>query len=249
MSNKISVVTGAGSGIGRACALALLEDGWSVALVGRRMSLLEETAELAKHISNRVLPISADIGNYEEVVNLFAVIKKNFGRLDFLFNNAGDNTPTVLIEDIEYKDWNRVLQTNITGSFLCAQQAFRLMKLQSPMGGRIINIGALAAQVPRPDSTAFTVTKHAITGLTKSLSLDGRKYNIACGQIDIGHTVTPTTQPKSLAKQPDGTFLVEPTMDVKSVTATLIMMANLPLDTNFQFITLMPTKVPFIGRG
>lgn len=247
MTSKIAIVTGAGSGIGRASALALLEDGWSVALVGRRASLLKETAELSA--SPKVLPISADISNGDEVINLFSKVKECFGRLDFLFNNAGDNITHTPIEDIKYKDWTRVFQTNVTGTFLCAQQAFILMKSQLPMGGRIVNIGALGAQVPRPDSTCFTVTKHAITGLTKSLSLDGRKYDIACGQIDIGHTVTPTTQPKSLAKQPDGRIIVEPTMDVEAVTKTIVMMANLPLDTNFQFITLLPTKVPFIGRG
>ena len=248
MTSKIAIVTGAGSGIGRASALALLEDGWSVALVGRRSSLLKETAELSAS-PDEALPISADISNLDEVIDVFSKVKERFGRLDFLFNNAGDNITHTPIENIEYKDWIRVLQTNVTGTFLCAQQAFILMKSQLPMGGRIVNIGALGAQVPRPDSTCFTVTKHAIAGLTKSLSLDGRNYDIACGQIDIGHTVTPTTQPKSLAKQPDGRIIVEPTMDAEAVTKTIVMMANLPLDTNFQSITLLPTKVPFIGRG
>ncbi|CAC5339790.1 MULTISPECIES: SDR family oxidoreductase [Planktothrix] len=251
MTSKIAIVTGAGSGIGRACALALLENGWSVALAGRRKHALEETAKLALEATERAFPVSTDIGNPDSVAALFAAVKQRFGRLDFLFNNAGDNAPSVPLEELAYEDWARVVQTNLTGTFLCAQQAFRVMKSQSPMGGRIVNNGALSAHMPRPDSIAFTTTKTAITGLTRSLSLDGRKYDIACGQLDISNTTIPTDQPTPphAAKQADGTFQVEPSMDIKHVAETVVMMANMPLDTNFQFVTLIPTKVPYIGRG
>lgn len=247
--SKIALVTGAGSGIGRASSLALLANGWSVVLVGRRNSALEETARLSGDASFRAVPISTDIGKPDEVATLFDKVKQCFGRLDFLFNNAGDNVPSMPIEDVAYADWHRVVQTNVTGSFLCAQHAFRLMKTQTPMGGRIVNNGAPSAHIPRPDATTYTVTRHAIAGLTKSLSLDGRKYDIACGQIDVGNVEPPDGGGQHAAKQADGTLEVEPTMDMKHVTNTLLMMANMPLETNIQSVFVMPTKMPFIGRG
>ena len=250
MSSKIAVITGAGSGIGRACALVLLENGWSVALAGRRKHALEETARLAGNTASRVAIFPTDIGDPDSVAELFAAVKRRFGRLDFLFNNAGDNIPSMTLEEIAYADWTRVVQTNVTGSFLCAQQAFRIMKEQLPMGGRIVNNGAPSAHVPRPDATAFTVTKHAITGLTRAFALDGRKYDIACGQIDLGN-VAPAVGPSvpHAAKQANGTLLVEPTMAMKQVTDMVLMMANMPLDANIPFVMVMPTKMPFIGRG
>ena len=237
-TNKIALVTGAGSGIGRATSLALINNGWTVILAGRRLNMLEETAQLAGEKISQAIPIKTDIGNQQSVINLFAKIKSQFGRLDLLFNNAGDNVPSMPLENVAYEDWQRVVQTNVTGTFLCSQEAFRLMKEQIPMGGRIINNGAPSAQVPRPDAAVFTVTKHAIKGLTLALSLEGRKYDIACGQIE-----------PHAAKQANGTLMVEPTMDMKYVTDTILLMANLPLNTNVQFITLMPTKMPLFGRG
>ncbi|MDF5713972.1 MAG: SDR family NAD(P)-dependent oxidoreductase [Rhizonema sp. NSF051] len=247
-NSNIAVVTGAGSGIGRASSLALLANGWSVVLVGRRKSALEETARLSGDASSRAVPIPTDIGKPDEVATLFDKVKQHFDRLDFLFNNAGDNVPSMPIEDVTYADWQRVVQTNVTGSFLCAQHAFRLMKMQNPMGGRIVNNGAPSAHIPRPDATTYTVTRHAITGLTKALSLDGRKYDIACGQIDVGN-VEPPEGGQHAAKQADGTLAVEPTMDVKYVANMLVIMANMPLEVNVQSVFVMPTKMPFIGRG
>ncbi len=250
VANKIAIVTGAGSGIGRACALALLENGWSVALAGRRQSALEETAHLAGAAAARAVPFSTDIGVPEAVETLYEVVKQRFGRLDFLFNNAGDDAPSLPVEYLDYADWARVVRTNLTGAFLCSQAAFRLMKAQSPRGGRIVNCGALSAQMPRPDAIAFNATRHAITGLTRSLSLEGRKYDIACSQIDLGNTAaSPSANAERAAKQADGTILAEPVMDAEHVAATIVMMANLPLDVNFQFVTLMSTREPFIGRG
>ncbi len=247
--NKIALVTGAGSGIGRATSLALINNGWTVILAGRRLNMLEETAQLAGEKISQAIPIKTDIGNQQSVINLFAKIKSQFGRLDLLFNNAGDNVPSMPLENVAYEDWQRVVQTNVTGTFLCSQEAFRLMKEQIPMGGRIINNGAPSAQVPRPDAAVFTVTKHAIKGLTLALSLEGRKYDIACGQIDLGNIEPQTPHEPHAAKQANGTLMVEPTMDMKYVTDTILLMANLPLNTNVQFITLMPTKMPLFGRG
>ncbi|MBV1798847.1 SDR family oxidoreductase [Siccirubricoccus sp. G192] len=250
MASKIAVVTGAGSGVGRASALALLADGWSVALAGRRKEALEETMGMAGDAAPRALPLPCDVGDPEAVNAFFAAVKERFGRLDFLFNNAGGNVPAGPLEDLAYADWARVVQINLTGSFLCAQQAFRLMKAQAPMGGRIVNNGSISAHVPRPDSIAYTSTKHAITGLTKSLSLDGRKYDIVCGQIDIGNAATPMTQRMQRGvKQANGTVAVEPVMDVRHVAKTILMMANMPLEANIQFVTVTAAKMPFIGRG
>ena len=251
MPSKIAVVTGAGSGVGRAATLALLADGWTVALAGRRADALNETIGMAAGDAGpRTLAVPTDVGDPRAVEALFAAVRERFGRLDFLFNNAGGNVPGTPLEDLAYEDWMRVVQVNLTGSFLCAQQAFRMMKAQRPMGGRIVNNGSISAHVPRPDSAPYTSTKHAITGLTKSLSLDGRKYDICCGQIDIGNAATPMTQRMQRGvKQANGSVEVEPTMDVAHVGNTVVMMANMPLDANIQFVTVMATKMPFIGRG
>jgi NAD(P)-dependent dehydrogenase (short-subunit alcohol dehydrogenase family) len=250
MGSKIAVVTGAGSGVGRAAALALLADGWSVALAGRRREALDETVGLAGDAASRALPVPTDVGDPDAVAALFAATNDKFKRLDFLFNNAGGNVPAGPLEDLAYKDWARVVQINLTGSFLCAQAAFRLMKAQQPMGGRIVNNGSISAHVPRPDSIAYTSTKHAITGLTKSLSLDGRKYDIVCGQVDIGNAATPMTERMQRGvKQADGRMAVEPTMDVRHVANTVLMMANMELAANIQFVTVTAAKMPFIGRG
>ncbi|GGC41476.1 3-oxoacyl-ACP reductase [Siccirubricoccus deserti] len=250
MSTKYAVVTGAGSGVGRAAALALLADGWSVALAGRRLDALEETAGLAGNGASRALVHPTDVGDPEAVKALFAAVKSNWGRLDFLFNNAGGNVPAGPIEDLAYADWARVVQVNLTGSFLCAQAAFRIMKEQSPQGGRIVNNGSISAHVPRPDSVAYTSTKHAITGLTKTLALDGRKYDIVSGQVDIGNAATPMTARMARGvKQANGEMMVEPTFDVAHVGSSLLMMANLPLDANIQFLTITAAKMPWIARG
>jgi NAD(P)-dependent dehydrogenase (short-subunit alcohol dehydrogenase family) len=250
MPSKIAVVTGAGSGVGRASALALLADGWTVALAGRRADALEETAGMAGDAKARALAVPTDVGDPRAVEALFAAVRDRFGRLDFLFNNAGGNVPGTPFEDLAYEDWARVVQVNLTGSFLCAQQAFRMMKAQQPQGGRIVNNGSISAYVPRPDSAPYTSTKHAVTGLTKSISLDGRKYDICCGQIDIGNAATPMTRRMQQGvKQAHGGVEVEPTMDVAHVGNTIVTMANMPLDANIQFVTVMATKMPFIGRG
>jgi NAD(P)-dependent dehydrogenase (short-subunit alcohol dehydrogenase family) len=250
MSSKIAVVTGAGSGVGRAATLALLADGWTVALAGRRADALDETIGMAGEAKQRALAVPTDVGDPHAVQALFAAVKGKFGRLDFLFNNAGGNVPGTPFEDLAYEDWARVVQVNLTGSFLCAQAAFRLMKDQNPRGGRIVNNGSISAHVPRPDSAPYTSTKHAITGLTRSVSLDGRKYDICCGQIDIGNAATPMTQRMQRGvKQAHGGTEVEPTMDVAHVGNTIVTMANMPLDANIQFVTVMATKMPFIGRG
>jgi NAD(P)-dependent dehydrogenase (short-subunit alcohol dehydrogenase family) len=246
---KVAIVTGAGSGIGRAVALALLENGYAVALAGRRRDKLEETAHEAPSGSpTRVVP--TDVADASSVSALFQGTKDAFGRLDLLFNNAGLAAPGVPLEDLTVEQWKRVVDVNLTGTFLCTQAAFRIMKAQQPRGGRIINNGSISAYVPRPNSAPYTATKHAISGLTRSTSLDGRQYDIACGQIDIGNAATPLTEKmKQGVPQANGTVAVEPTMDPRDVGRAVVYMASLSLDTNVQFMTLMATKMPFIGRG
>jgi NAD(P)-dependent dehydrogenase (short-subunit alcohol dehydrogenase family) len=247
---KVAIVTGAGSGIGRAVALALLQDGYSVALAGRRKEALEETALAGKMSGSRSLVVPTDIGDPASVKALFAQTQEAFGRLDLLFNNAGTGTPAIPLEDLTFEQWKAVVDTNLTGAFLCTQEAFRLMKSQQPRGGRIINNGSISAHAPRPNSAPYTATKHAITGLTKSTSLDGRKYDIACGQIDIGNAATEmTARMKKGVQQANGSVEVEPTMDVQNVARSVVFMAGLPYDANVQFLTVMATKMPFVGRG
>ena len=249
-NGKISLVTGAGSGIGRAVALALQSAGYSVVLAGRRAELLERTAASASPTGSRMLPVPADVTSPDSVRALFAKTREIFGRLDVLFNNAGTNAPAIPLEDLTYEQWNQVVAVNLTGAFLCAQEAIKLMKVQRPEGGRIINNGSISAHVPRPNSAPYTATKHAITGLTRCISLDGRKYDIACGQIDIGNAATEMTERMTEGvPQADGTKMVEPRMDVRHVAEAVVYMANLPLDANVQFMTVMATKMPFIGRG
>ncbi|MFD5097927.1 SDR family oxidoreductase [Streptomyces albidochromogenes] len=245
---KIAVVTGAGSGIGRAVALALAGAGWSVALAGRRTGPLEETAREA---GGETLCVAADVSLPADVDRLFAAVRERYGRLDLLFNNAGTFGPRgVAVEDIGYQEWRSVVDVNVTGSFLCAQAAFRQMKGQDPQGGRIINNGSISAHAPRPHSIAYTTTKHAMTGLTKSLSLDGRPYRIACGQIDIGNAATDMTQRMQAGiLQAHGELMAEPVMDVRDVARTVLHMAELPLDANVQFATVMATTMPYVGRG
>jgi NAD(P)-dependent dehydrogenase (short-subunit alcohol dehydrogenase family) len=248
---KVAIITGAGSGIGRATALAFLNDGYSVALAGRRADALAETAKAAGAAKEHALAVPTDVTSQSSVKALFAQVKDRFGRLDVLFNNAGTGAPgTILLEDLTFEQWQRVVDTNLTGPFLCTQEAFRLMKAQMPKGGRIINNGSISAHAPRPNSAPYTSTKHAITGLTRSSALDGRKYDIAVGQIDIGNALTEMAS--GMAKgmpQADGSVRTEPTMDVAHVAASVLYMASLPLDANAQFLTVMATKMPFIGRG
>ena len=246
--DKVALVTGAGSGIGRHSALALAEAGYAVVLVGRRQDALEETAKLAG--SAPTLAVATDVGDPESVNALFAQIEDHFDRLDVLFNNAGRGAPAVLLEDLEYADWQAVIDVNLTGVFLCTQAAFKIMKDQQPHGGRIINNGSISATAPRPNSAAYTATKHAITGLTKATSLDGRKYDIACGQIDIGNAATNMTERMNDGvPQADGSNMVEPRFDVEHVARAVVQMAELPLDTNVLFMTIMATKMPFVARG
>ena len=246
--NRVALVTGAGSGIGRAVAVALHADGYSVALAGRRAAELERTAAMANDPA-RMLSFPTDVTQSGQVAALFDRIKQTFGRLDVLFNNAGIGVGGP-IEDITDEQWNAAVAVNLTGAFLCSREAFRLMKSQLPRGGRIINNGSLGAHVPRPNSAPYTATKHAIVGLTKSLSLDGRNYDIACGQIDIGNAATEMTERMtSGVLQADGTRKPEPRFDVKLVADAVLYMANLPLEANVQFMTVMATKMPFIGRG
>ena len=246
---KIALVTGAGSGIGRHSALALAEVGYAVALAGRRQEALDETVGLARDPS-RMLPISTDVGDPASVSALFAQVQESYGRLDVLFNNAGMSAPGVLLEDLEYDQWQAVVAVNLTGPFLCTQAAFKIMKNQDPRGGRIINNGSVSAEAPRPNSAPYTATKHAISGLTKSTALDGRKYDIACGQIDIGNAATDMTQRMNDGvPQPDGSKMIEPRFDVEHVANAVVQMAELPLDTNVLFMTIMATKMPFVGRG
>jgi NAD(P)-dependent dehydrogenase (short-subunit alcohol dehydrogenase family) len=244
---KIAVVTGAGSGIGRACALALAEAGFATVLAGRRKAQLEETAGAA---GGKTLVVPTDVVDASSVDALFATVKSRFGRLDVLFNNAGAFAPPVLFEDLTKEQWDHVVAVNLTGSFLCAQAAFRLMKEQKPQGGRIINNGSISAHAPRPNSAPYTATKHAITGLTKSIALDGRKYDIACSQIDIGNALTGmTARMKDGVLQANGEMAPEPTMDIDDVAKSVAFMASLPLDSNIQFMSVMATKMPWIGRG
>ncbi len=245
---KVAVVTGAGSGIGRAVATALGRDGYNVVLAGRRAEALAETA---RGIAGQTLPVATDVADPASVAALFKAVKDKFGRLDLLFNNAGTGAPgTINLEDLTIAQWRSVVDTNLSGVFYCMQEAFRLMKSQTPRGGRIINNGSISAHAPRPNSAPYTSTKHAVTGLTRSGSLDGRKYDIAVGQIDIGNAGTNMTESmKTGMPQANGTMAPEPTMDVEVVARTVVHMASLPLDANMQFVTVMATKMPFIGRG
>ena len=249
-NGRVAVVTGAGTGIGKASALALLADGYSVALAGRRIEPLEETVAEAGEHGSRTIVVSTDVGDPESVNNLFAKTKEAFGRLDVLFNNAGTGAPPLLLEDLTYDQWMVVVNANLTGTFLCTQQAFHIMKNQEPMGGRIINNGSLSAYVPRPNSIPYTATKHAVTGMTRATSLDGRKYNIACSQVDVGNAATPMTERMhSGVPQAHGEVRVEPTMNVQHVADAVVYISNLPLDANVQFMTVMATQMPYIGRG
>lgn len=249
-AGRVAIVTGAGRGIGRAVALALQGQGYDVVLTGRQLESLEVVAAEAKAGGGQMLCVPADVSEREHVTALFDALVKRFGRLDVLFNNAGLSAPAVPFEDLSFEQWKAVVDVNLTGAFLCAQAAFRIMKAQSPKGGRIINNGSISAETPRPLSAPYTATKHALTGLTKSLALDGRAHDIACSQIDIGNAATEMTQPMALgALQADGSVRPEPRMDVGHVAEAVLYMANLPLDANVQFMTLMATKMPFIGRG
>ena len=249
-NGRFALVTGAGSGIGRASALALQGAGYAVALAGRRLAELENTAAMAGGGGPPMLPIAADVSLPVSVNALFSRIRLEFGRLDVLFNNAGLNAPGIPIEDLPFETWKSIVDVNLTGAFLCAQAAFRLMKEQTPRGGRIINNGSIAADRPRPNHVPYTSTKHAITGMTKCFSLDGRKYDIACSQIDIGNAATEMTDRITKGvMQANGTLMVEPRMDLKHVTDAIIFISNLPLEANVQFMTLMATKMPLVGRG
>jgi NAD(P)-dependent dehydrogenase (short-subunit alcohol dehydrogenase family) len=249
-NRRIAVVTGAGSGIGRAVSLALEGAGYSVVLAGRRMERLEQTAAGGSAQGGQMLPVVTDVSQPESVAALFARVRESFGRLDVLFNNAGSGAPGVPMEDLTFEQWSKVIGVNLTGPFLCAQEAIRIMKAQDPRGGRIINNGSISAHVPRPNSAPYTATKHAITGLTRSISLDCRKYDIACGQIDIGNAATEMTERMAAGvPQADGSMRVEPRMDVQDVARAVLFMAGLPLSANVQFMTVMATTMPFIGRG
>ena len=248
-SRKVAVVTGAGTGIGKAAALALLKEGYRVAFAGRRAEPLEK-AVAESGAGSRALAVPTDVGDPKSVAALFAKVKSAFGRVDVLFNNAGSGAPAVPMEDLSFEQWKKVVDANLTGSFLCAQEAIRIMKAQDPRGGRIINNGSISAHAPRPNSVAYTATKHAITGLTKCISLDGRKHDIACSQIDIGNAATEMTD--RMAKgvmQANGETAIEPRMDVAHVASAIVYMASLPLEANVQFMTIMATKMPFVGRG
>jgi NAD(P)-dependent dehydrogenase (short-subunit alcohol dehydrogenase family) len=249
-AQKIALVTGAGSGIGEAASVALAEAGFTLVLAGRRQDRLDRVASVIRGRGGQALALHADVADPASVAALFAEIETRFGRLDLLFNNAGLSAPGVLLEDLSFAQWQAVVDVNLTGAFLCTQAAFKIMKAQLPRGGRIINNGSISAHVPRPNSAPYTATKHAITGLTKATSLDGRKYDIACGQIDIGNAATDMTQRRTAgALQADGHPAPEPLMDLAHVAAALVHMATLPLDANVQFMTIMATKMPFIGRG
>jgi len=248
-AGKVALVTGAGTGIGKAAALALLQEGYAVVLAGRRKDALEAGAREAKPGAS-VLAVPTDVGDQASVRALFARTKETFGRLDVLFNNAGIGAPAGPLEDLPYEQWKAVVDTNLTGSFLCTQEAFKIMKSQDPRGGRIINNGSISAHAPRPGSVAYTSTKHGITGLTKTTALDGRKYDIACGQIDVGNAATPMTERMTKGvPQPNGTTMAEPVMAVDNVARAVVYMASLPLDANVLFMTVMATKMPFVGRG
>jgi NAD(P)-dependent dehydrogenase (short-subunit alcohol dehydrogenase family) len=248
--HKVAIVTGAGTGVGKAVAIAFLQEGYRVALAGRRQELLEQTVAQAGSAAGQALAVPADVRDQAAVRALFAQTKEAFGRLDVLFNNAGISARGVPLEDLSYEQWQAVVDTNLTGAFLCTQEAFKIMKSQEPRGGRIINNGSVSADAPRPNSAPYTATKHAITGLTKSTSLDGRKYDIACGQIDIGNALTELTA--NMARgvpQANGSVAVEPVMDVQHVARAVLYMASLPLDANVLFMTVMATKMPLVGRG
>ncbi|MBM0104713.1 SDR family oxidoreductase [Steroidobacter sp. S1-65] len=247
---RVAIVTGAGTGIGKAVALAMLRDGYRVVLAGRRKEPLEAVIAQAGVDSSRALAVPTDVAHPGSVQALFERTQANFGRLDVLFNNAGVAAPPVPLEELTFEQWRHVVDVNLTGMFLCTQAAFKLMKAQQPRGGRIINNGSISAHAPRPNSAPYTATKHAVTGLTKSTSLDGRKYDIACGQIDIGNAVTDLAAPMAHGvPQANGSIAVEPLMDVEHVGSSVLYMANLPLDANVQFMTIMATKMPFVGRG
>ena len=247
---KVAIVTGAGTGVGKAVAIAFLQDGYRVALAGRRKERLEQAVSEAGASGEQALIVPTDVCDPASVRALFAKTKEAFGRLDVLFNNAGISAGGTLLEDLSYEQWKAVVDTNLTGAFLCTQEAFKIMKNQEPRGGRIINNGSVSADAPRPNSAPYTATKHAMTGLTKSTSLDGRKYDIACGQIDIGNALTELTA--NMAKgvpQANGTVAAEPVMDVQHVARAVLYMASLPLDANVLFMTVMATKMPLVGRG
>ena len=249
-ANRTALVTGAGTGVGRAVALALLKDGYRVALAGRRKEMLEQTASQAGPAVTNALIVPTDVGKPDQVGALFAKIKDGFGRLDVLFNNAGGNAPGVPFEELPFEKWQSVVDVNLTGMFLCAQAAFRMMKDQVPRGGRIINNGSISAHTPRPGSAPYTATKHGVTGLTKTISLDGRAYDIACGQVDIGNAVSPMTERMAQGvRQANGTTAPEPRMDPVHVGNAVVFMASLPLDVNVFTLTIMATKMPFVGRG
>ncbi|MCL4768397.1 MAG: SDR family oxidoreductase [Hyphomicrobiaceae bacterium] len=249
-TGKVALVTGAGSGIGRAASLALQRDGFHVVLAGRRREELERTAGMAAGSGGRMLAVPANVGDPASVRALFAAAKEAFGRLDVLFNNAGTGAPAVPMEELPLEQWQQVVDVNLTGCFLCAQEAIRIMKAQTPKGGRIINNGSISAHAPRPNSVAYTATKHAVTGLTRSISLDGRKHDIACSQIDIGNADTAMGgRMKAGVPQANGVVAPEPVMDVEHVASAVAYMAKLPLEANVQFMTIMATKMPFVGRG
>ncbi|HZU15352.1 MAG TPA: SDR family oxidoreductase [Candidatus Dormibacteraeota bacterium] len=248
--SKVAIVTGGGSGIGRAVALALAREGFSVAVAGRRPQPLEATVAEGVAAGGELLAVPADVTDPASVRALFARVRETFGRLDLLFNNAGQGAPAVPLEELSYEQWRSVVDTNLTGAFLCTQEAFRIMKSQVPRGGRIINNGSISAHAPRPDSAPYTASKHGITGLTKSTALDGRRYDIACGQIDIGNAATEMTQRMAGGvPQANGTLAPEPTMDLEYVARAVVYMASLPLESNVLFMTVMATKMPFVGRG
>ena len=252
MTAKIALVTGAGTGVGRAVALALAKAGYDVALAGRRKEPLEAVAAEIKTIGQKGLPVPTDVSQRQSILDLFATTKSTFGRLDVLFNNAGIGAPPVPLEDLPFETWQNVVNTNLTGMFLCTQEAIKIMKDQNPRGGRIINNGSISAHAPRPFSVAYTATKHAVTGLTKSTSLDTRKYNICCGQVDIGNAITPMTERMAQGEgvpQANGAMMVEPRMNADNVGAAVVYMASLPLDANVLFMTVMANTMPFVGRG
>jgi NAD(P)-dependent dehydrogenase (short-subunit alcohol dehydrogenase family) len=247
---KVAIITGAGSGVGKAAALALAREGYAVVLAGRRTEALEQVATEARPLGAQTMAVPTDVTDPISVRALFAKTQATFGRLDLLFNNAGIGAPALPLEELTYEQWQAVVQTNLTGAFLCTQQAFKLMKSQTPRGGRIINNGSISAHTPRPNSAPYTATKHAISGLTKSTALDGRELDIACGQIDIGNAATEmTARMKRGVLQADGRIAAEPTMDVDAVARAVVYMASLPLDANVLFMTVMATKMPFVGRG